>query len=123
MSIVFAGLRTRMVTLWTPRIADSGSNPSATQGVRLSRVVAMSSNDRPDGSPNATAGSPNRGSMSATATPRALNCARHESSEPTGTENEVTVTCPAPFRPAGTPRPAYGNVVQIVPGTPRSLPP
>ena len=39
-----------------------------------------------------------------------------------GTENDAAVTWPAPFVPACTPRPAYGNVVQIVPGVPSSSP-
>ena len=43
-------------------------------------------------------------------------------SDPLGTENAVAVTWPAPFTPTRTPRPAYGNVVQIVPGAPRSVP-
>ena len=47
---------------------------------------------------------------------------RHGSSDPTGTEKEVTAIWPAPLRPTGTPQPLYGNVVQIVPGVPVSLP-
>ena len=38
-----------------------------------------------------------------------------------GTENAVVTTCPAPLTPTRTPRSLYGNVVQIVPGAPRSV--
>ena len=43
-------------------------------------------------------------------------------SEPSGTENDVAVICPAPCVPTGTPQPLYGNVVINVPGLPRSSP-
>ena len=39
-----------------------------------------------------------------------------------GTLNDVTLIWPAPFVPARTPIPLYGNVVMIVPGVPASLP-
>ena len=39
-----------------------------------------------------------------------------------GTEKVVATICPAPWTPGGTLHPAYGNVVQIVPGAPRSVP-
>ena len=39
-----------------------------------------------------------------------------------GTEKVVATICPAPWTPGSTPHPAYGNVVQIVPGAPRSVP-
>ena len=38
------------------------------------------------------------------------------------TENAVVVTCPWPLVPTRTPLSLYGNVVQMVPGVPRSLP-
>ena len=94
----------------------------ASHGVRVSPAVPTSSIDSPDGSPTTTDSSPNRGGASVTVNPRSRSRFFHASSVPAGTENDVTVTWPAPLMPCGTPRVRYGKVVQSVPGVPRSSP-
>ena len=96
--------RTTMVTLCRPRIASARSTPSASHGVRASCAAAISSKVNPDGSLKRMTGSPKREARSVTAMPRLPSRARQKSSDPCGTENDVTVTWPAPLTPAGTPR-------------------
>ena len=121
-AIVAAGDRIVIVTLWIPRTALASSKPGAIHGVRASRAPATSSMTSPDGSATAIVSSPNRSGRFSGAYPAARSRDRHASSEPAGTENVVAVIWPAPFVPMRTPWPRYGNVVQIVPGVPRSSP-
>jgi len=57
------------------------------------------------GTDSALYGTTNLGGASVSAWPRSRRRVFHVSSEPSGTENDVTVICPAPLRPIGTPLP------------------
>jgi hypothetical protein len=116
------GARIGIVTLWTPRMARPAGTPLEIQGDRSSARPPTSSRIRPDGSVTVIDSSPKCGGSSWTVAPLSRSRAFQKSSEPAGTENDVTRICPAPFCPTGTPHPLYGKVVMMVPGAPASLP-
>ena len=116
--------RTSIVTLCRPRIAASARRRPRVHGVRVIAVVRdqLEVRARTDRA-KASDSSPKRGAILGDARCRARRGASRQASSDAGRHRERRrADLPGALVPTGTPQPLYGNVVQIVPGVPRSLP-